>query len=363
MRAVRYALIVAGLLTASLVPAADAPVRGTPTRPGQPPTATLSLVTTKIGGVDYVKLADVAKKLGLKATATHRGKDLTLSDATVRVDFDAESREALLNGLRLWLGQPIAVKGDDLLVSRVDFDRCVLPRLKPALVPALPPKPKVIAIDPGHGGGDPGMENEKLKLQEKVLTLDVALRLEKLLKADGYSVVLTRRDDRQLAPEKVDDWRMRGDIANRANADLLVSIHFNSLFPDTKTSGTETYVFTPMGQRSTRAWSPTQKDDTEEDRAPVNRYDAWSSVLAQSVHRGVLGNLKTSDRGQKTMHSAVLRGLDCPGVLVESVFLSNEGEGKRAGTPEFRQQIAAAIAAGIKNYVITLDGLRPPAKS
>jgi len=139
----------------------------------------------------------------------------------------------------------------------------------------------------------------------------------------------------------------------------MVSIHFNSLYPDTRTSGTEIYTFTRNGQRSDQSWSFAGGDDAEPEPSPVNAFDPWSSLLGYAMHREVLGHLKTFDRGQKTKHLAVLRGLNCPGVLVESVFLSNEAEAKRAATPEYREQIAEAIVAGIRSYVRTLDALRP----
>jgi N-acetylmuramoyl-L-alanine amidase len=138
----------------------------------------------------------------------------------------------------------------------------------------------------------------------------------------------------------------------------MVSIHFNSLFPDTKTSGTEIYTFTRSGQRSDQSWSFAESDDAEPEASPVNAFDSWSSLLGYVMHSEVIGHLKTLDRGQKTKHLAVLRGLNCPGVLVESVFLSNEAEAKRAAAAEYRGQIAEAIVAGIRTYVATLDALR-----
>jgi N-acetylmuramoyl-L-alanine amidase len=140
---------------------------------------------------------------------------------------------------------------------------------------------------------------------------------------------------------------------------LFVSIHFNSLFPDTKTSGTEVYTFTRTGQRSDHGWGFREKDDADPKPAEVNRFDPWSSLLAHSLHREVIGSLQTFDRGQKTMHLAVLRGLKCPAALVESVFLSNEVEAKRAATPEYRQQMAQALAAGIDAYASALEKISP----
>jgi len=353
------AVLALGVFSSACV-AADETGRATPSRPGGKTTTAgtvnaWKLPGVKIGGVDYVSVNAVAKHLGLKVTPGANSRSLTLADKNGRAELEADSRDTMINGLRVWLGDPVALRGEEFFVSRTDVECCLGPRLRPALNGVKLTRPKVVAIDPGHGGGDPGMENQPLGLQEKALTLDVALRLEKLLKAEGFTVVLTRRDDRQLAADKATDWRKRGEIANAAHADLFVSIHFNSLFPDTKTSGTEVYAFTPEGQRSTRAWSPTQANDAEDEPARVNQFDAWNAVLAQAMHRAVLTNLKTSDRGQKTMHSAVLRGLRCPGVLVEAVFLSNDGEGRKSGTPEYRQQIAAALAAGVRGYAALFD--------
>jgi N-acetylmuramoyl-L-alanine amidase len=253
----------------------------------------------------------------------------------------------------------VLLRDNEFYVSKIDFERCLTPILRPALVGPLPARPKVIALDPGHGGVDNGMENKALGLQEKVLTLDVAQRAKKLLEADGYKVVLTREDDRQLGPDKVTDFKNRDILVNQARADLMVSIHFNSLYPDTKTSGTEIYTFTRNGQRSDQSWSFAESNDAEPDASAVNAFDSWSSLLGYIMHAEVIGHLKTFDRGQKTKHLAVLRGLNCPGVLVESVFLSNEAEAKRAGTAEYRQEIAVAIVTGIQKYAAVLDALRP----
>ena len=365
--ALRFALVAPLLLAVSA--AAESPSRTVPTRPAGPLTNSSprppamgrlsSLSVTRLGGVEYVSLREAAALMGLKVVWLELERRLILSDPTTKVEFEADSRGLVLNGLRLFLGRPVVLRNGAFYVSRVDFERGLVARLRPALLSGVPARPKVIALDPGHGGNDNGMENKRLGLKEKVLTLEVALRLQKLLIARGYKVVLTRTDDRQLAPDKPTDFRKRADIANRAGADLFVSIHFNSLYPDTKTSGTETYTFTPQNQRSDRAWSPAEPDDTEREAMPVNRFDPWSALLGQLMHREVIGALKTLDRGQKTMHSAVMRGLNCPAVLVESIFLSNDGEAKQAASAEGRQQIAEALAAGIGAYADTVSALQP----
>ncbi len=361
-----------GWLAACGVLADPAPQRSAPTRPGglvpapalAPAPASRSASTNtpsarRRGRADLVSVVEMAATLGLKGAWTEPGHRFTLSDGARRIELEANSREVSVNRMRVFLGEPTVMRGGRLCVSRTDFEACLEPILQPALLEALPPRPRVIALDPGHGGIDNGMQNPRLGLKEKVLTLDVAFRLKKLLEAAGYQVVLTRKDDRAFSTEKKIDLPMRAQVANRAHADLFVSIHFNSLFPDTKISGTEVYVYTPSGQRSTSSWGTGEADDTRTDAAPVNRFNAWSSLLADRMHRAVLIRLKTVDRGQKTKHLLALQDLECPAILVESVFLSNDAEARRAATPEFRQQIASALAAGIDDYANLLDSLRP----
>lgn len=360
-------------LVATLVPvrllAVDSAPRVAPTRPGltavaanQGPAARgkpSSLPVLRLIGLEYFALRDVTALLGFKSTWVESTRRLTLLDASNRIELTGGSREIAVNGLRVFLGNPILQHGGALYISKTDLERCLAPLLRPALLGPLLGRPRIIVLDPGHGGQDNGMENKPLKLNEKALTLDVAQRLKKLLEARGYQVVLTRTDDRQLGPDKQADFLARADITNRAKADLLISIHFNSLYPDTKTSGTEVYTFTRAGQRSDRAWGAIEKDDAETTPSEVNRFDPWSALLAHCMHREVIGTLKTFDRGQKTMHSIVLRGLKCPAVLVESVFLSNDSEARRAATPAYLQQIAEGLASGIGAYADQLERISP----
>ena len=365
----RLSLVVT--LGATLLSAAEpAPApRAVPTRPGpgsgitNPGTAAMGkpalLTVTRLNGLEYFALRDVATLLGFKTSWVEATRRLTLTDPVNRLELTGGSREAAFNGLRVFLGNPIQQSRGALYISKTDLDRCLAPLLRPALLGPLLGRPRVIVIDPGHGGSDHGMENKPLRLQEKVLTLNVALRLKQLLESRGFQVVLTRKDDRMLGPDKQTDFMTRWDTANRAKADLFVSIHFNSLFPDTKTSGTEVYTFPRAGQRSDPSWGLGAKDDAEPKPSEVNRFDPWSSVLANAMHREVIDTLKTVDRGQKTMHLIVLRGLKCPAVLVESVFLSNESEAKRAATPAYLQQIAEGLARGIGAYADTLEKIQP----
>lgn len=343
--------------------AADVGTRSAPTRPagsvGTAGAVQPRLAVTRIGGVEFLDLDDAMARLGLNSKKSEAGRKFTFTGGKNQLIFETESRETFINGLRVFLGQRIAAQRGNLFISKIDFERGISPLLRPELIAPRLERPKIIVLDPGHGGNDDGMVNSRFGMQEKVYTLEVAKRVEKLLEKAGYKVVLTRSDDRHLAPDRPTDWKRRSEIANLARADLMVSIHFNSLAPDTKTNGSEIYTFTRQFQRSDRSAAIGQADDTETEPAPVNRFDGWSMLLAQSLHRSVTDSLKTPDRGHKTMHSAVLRGLNCPGVLVESAFLSSDTDAKLVATPTYQQQIAQAIADGIEAYSSQLEALRP----
>ncbi len=327
----------------------DAPVRAAPSRPGiNPPVLKAALPTRKFGKVDYVSVADVATRLSLKLIWLERGRKFTLTGPSARAELENDNRDITINGLRVFLGDPILASGGQSYVSRADFELCLTPMLRPGFGVTIPPVPRTIVLDPGHGGKDNGTS-----INEKTYALDVAQRMKKILEAAGHRVVLTREDDTFI------ELRQRPAIAIANQADAFVSIHFNALARDSKTGGVEVYTFAPQFQRSADAWSPAKKDDAEDTASPVNRYDHWNVVLAQSVHRRLVYDLKALDRGKKLMHLGALRGLSCPGVLVECGFLTSEAEARKISTPAYRQQLADALAAGVKDYAATIDAARP----
>jgi N-acetylmuramoyl-L-alanine amidase len=334
-------------------PAKPAPVRAAPSRPVQ------VWPFTKFRGVDYVAVRDIAKRYGLKAAWTKPGVLLALSDSRgVRFTFERDQRDFYLDGARVFLGELTYLSGDDLWVSKLDVIKTIAPLFAPAEhANFLPAAPKLIVIDPGHGGTDPGKQNLKLKIDEKDMTLDVALRLRKLLEMRGYKVVLTRSTDTRFSNSPTVDLPMRAEVANKAGADLFISLHFNAVDRDPqRVSGVETYVLTPQFQVSTQ---PEQDREMVKIYYPGNRQDTANALLGYNLHRQLVRDLKASDRGYKRFRLAVLRTLACPGVLVEAAYLSNDAEARRIATPEFRQQIAEAVADGVDSYATTLASLRP----
>lgn len=338
------------------VPAPPAPVsppRSAPVRPAH------LWPFTKIAGTDWVKLDDVADHYRLKPAWTKPGVERTLADARgVRFRFEANQRDCYLDGVRVFLGRPVLFHRGALWVTKLDVIKTIAPLFRPsdhlALLPARPPK--VIVLDAGHGGNDPGKQNLKLKLDEKDMTLDVVLRLRKLLELRGYTVRLTRDKDERLANEQRADLERRAAVSRDAGADLFLSIHFNAVDPKdaARVTGTETYVLTPQYQ-----WSSTDNtgDALTNTAFPSNRFDAANVVLGYQMHRAMLGGLKTSDRGFKRGRLRVLCFPECPAALLEAAYLSNDAEAARVGTPAFRQQIAESIAHGVEEYAALVAAL------
>ena len=296
-------------------------------------------------GVVYIGGKEVAKALRLTPTWDSRTRRLTLADASVRLVLELDNREVELNGRRVFLSAPTALRQGELAVSRIDFQRLLTPAIRPGQGAAPPPTVKTIVLDPGHGGRDTGKVNSRINVVEKDLTLDTARRVKSLLESAGFKVVLTRTDDRFLAlPD-------RADIATRAGADLFVSLHYNAVEAEAeRVTGVEVYTMTPQYQLST--------DRRPDDQVPVfnpgNFHDHWNTVLGVALHRSLLETLKVPDRGLKRGRYAVLRLARCPAVLVEAGFLSHDGEARKVASPEYRQQIAEAVAAGIKAYIATV---------
>jgi N-acetylmuramoyl-L-alanine amidase len=329
-------------------PARAAEPRAAPARPAG---------GVRLAGVEYVAAPAFGARHGLKATTSNSGRTLVLKSAWHSVELESDTRECAIDGQRVFLGEPVRTHQDELHLSRIDAERLLAPILSPGTGEARVPGLKVIALDPGHGGKDAGKSNDRYGINEKTMALDTALRVKKLLEAAGYKVVMTRTDDRQLAPDKATDFQRRAEVATRAKADLFLSLHYNSVAtrPESVT-GVEIYTMTPQSQFST---ADNRNDDgMVKVLNPGNENDHWNALLGYFVHREMLRGLQVSDRGLKRARWAVLRLVECPAILVESGYLSNNGEARKIATPEYRQKIAESIADGVAAYANALEGLR-----
>lgn len=319
---------------------------------------------------EYIRIEDAAVRLKADLRWIAAGREAELTFDSHRLEIAAGGHFSGLlahaDGLEVYLGDPALSRSGELYVSRTDLEQRLVPLTHWGWGGEPPPLRHSIVIDPGHGGDDSGAKNPRLRLLEKTLTLDTALRLQRLLEAQGWKVILTRTSDRKLDHDHDTDLRLRGETAVAARADLFLSIHYDAgPDGDTRSHGTEVYTFPPQHQSATD--DALQHHDSGEpnaehpEAAPATREDHWSVMLAHAVHRELIERLRTEDRGEKLRHLGVLRPLDCPGILVEPGFLSNDAEARRIADPGFRQRIAEALAAGIQGYARELDTLRPAA--
>ena len=302
----------------------------------------------KIEGVDYTSASDFAASLGLRTRWTEVRKTLLLHSEWTRLELNVDSREVRLNGIRLLLGDGTVLNRGDLMISETDERVFLGPILSARRVPGLIPGTRTVVVDAGHGGKDTGTMNQKLGLQEKGFALDVAQRLKRELEAEGFNVVMTRSGDTFIPLSE------RAALAKRNRADFFVSIHFNAI-GNASISGAETYVVTPRGQRSTGSES---RGNGDSELHPGNAHDAWNAILGYRVHRRLITDMKSFDRGLKRARFVVLRELDCPGILVEGGYLTNDAEARRIASPEWRARLAKAIAAGVAEYREALAAAR-----
>jgi N-acetylmuramoyl-L-alanine amidase len=321
----------------------------------------MTWTTARLRQQDFVDLREVGTRLGWTPTWNVPGRKLTLTGGKGRaIVFEADQRDCYLDGIRIFLSERVTAHRDSLWISHEDLLKTIAPLLRPAdQALRLPAPPRLIVLDAGHGGTDPGKSNARHKIHEKDMTLDVVLRLQKLLEAGGYRVLLTRKDDTRFANNPLIDLQRRAVFSNQAVADLFLSIHFNAVDPKdaARVRGSETYVLTPQGMLST---SDEKKDDLTDREFPGNRNDLPNVLLGYHLHRQLINDLKTSDRGYKRARFAVLRLVEAPAALIEAAYLSNDDEAERVGTPEFRQQIAESIARGVDSYAKQLAELAVP---
>ncbi|MBD2844935.1 N-acetylmuramoyl-L-alanine amidase [Paenibacillus sp. IB182496] len=174
---------------------------------------------------------------------------------------------------------------------------------------------KVIVVDPGHGGRDPGMIGTTYDTVEKEINLQTALLLKDKLSGMGAEVVLTR-----VSNSDKPELSERAAMSRSTGADVFVSIHYNS--SPSQASGTLTFYY---GDRDKK--------------------------LAHAVESRLAGGIGLKSNGIAFGDYHVLRENSRPAVLVELGFLSNAGDEATVRTESYRSKAAAAIAAGISDYL------------
>ena len=226
----------------------------------------------------------------------------------------------------------------------------------------------IIVIDPGHGGKDPGnLGTGRYKDREKDVSYDVSLLVKQYIEENlpGTKAILTR-DDSQFI-----ELYQRTVIANRANADLFISIHCNAN-DNHSAYGTESFVL-GMGEKDQRLNKTAQlenaarllEDNWESNyekldasnpaaiialRAYQDAFLEQSISIADEIQHQFEGRVKRRNRGVKQQPLAVLRGSTMPAVLVELGFLTNPGEEDFLQSTRGKELLASAIYRAIKEY-------------
>ena len=188
-------------------------------------------------------------------------------------------------------------------------------------------KGRIITIDPGHGGSDPGAIGPT-GVTEKSVTLKIAMELQRLLKAEGATVYMTRTTDTEVSPKKdkatdVEELQARCDVANRHKADIFISIHMDS-FSGGTAKGTTSYYYS-LGT-------------------------AKSRKLADKVRSALISQIGTQSRGTQSCNFYVVKHTDMPATLVEVAFISNAAEEKLLNSEAGVKKAALGIADGIADY-------------
>ena len=188
-------------------------------------------------------------------------------------------------------------------------------------------KGKKIVIDPGHGGEDSGAIGPS-GVTEKSITLQIAKEVEKMLKEAGAKVIMTRTTDTEVSPKHrqatdVDELQARCDVANKAKADIFISIHMDS-FTSREASGTTGYYYI--------------------------KGSAASKRLAASIQSNLVTQLKTTSRGVRTCKFYVVRHTKMPATLIEVAFVSNPKEEKLLTSKKGVQKAAVGIVNGISDF-------------
>jgi N-acetylmuramoyl-L-alanine amidase len=288
-----------------------------------------------ISGHGYMPLSSWAMANGFRLQ-TRAGGMISYTNRTTRLGFEKDSRTASINGVNVAMLFPAALDKGEMLVSQLDLAKSVDPLI---FQPVVQKKIFTIVLDPGHGGKDTG--NHVGAHNEKTYTLLLAQELAGQLRAAGFKVLLTRTKDTFV------ELPVRPDIANRAHADLFVSLHFNATESGkAEVSGSETYCITPVGAASSNA----QGEGANYGATPANVSEKKSLLLAYQVQRALVKNLGAEDRSVRRARFAVLREAEMPAILVESGYMTHPVEGKKIFDPAYRKQMAAAIVKGIVNY-------------
>ncbi|MCX7710209.1 MAG: N-acetylmuramoyl-L-alanine amidase [Clostridia bacterium] len=192
---------------------------------------------------------------------------------------------------------------------------------------------KVVMLDPGHGGEDPGAVSDYSGIKEKDINLGIALNVKQLLEQENYKVMMTREEDkleyssqtRNIVQKRKEDLQRRKKMMDEDGANIVVSIHLNK-FPQTQYFGAQTF-FPPNSPESQK--------------------------LAHNIQMAIRETVDPSNKREALVKKEpiiILKDSKTTTAIVECGFLSNPEEEKKLGDAEYQGKLATAIKDGINKY-------------
>lgn len=255
-------------------------------------------------------------RVPLLGSATSYGK-VTVSSLNVR---SAPNSSSTVLG-KLKLGETVTVHEINGYWAKISYNNTPAyvhkTYLKLRNVNDNPLKDRIIVIDAGHGGKDPGAVNGKYN--EKSIVINVAKGVQAKLQSQGARVIMTRTGD--TYPTLSD----RVDITKNSYAEVFVSIHANAA--GASASGAETFYNTSKNENGTE-----------------------SSELAKEIQKQIVALADMNDRGAKNQEFYVIKNQNIPSVLVELGFITNSNDLSKLVSSQYQELYAEAIYRGIKNY-------------
>ncbi len=294
----------------------------------------------------------------------------------VVLDLKAEARP------RSFLLKPAGPYGHRLVIDLFDAkaveqeaaeskQEAKLPATPERVAPKPAPRERVVAIDAGHGGEDPGASGRRYRTHEKDVTLAIARELAKLVAQEpGMRPVLIRDGDYYVG------LRQRFEKARRQRADVFVSVHADAV-PGRSAYGSSVYALSEKGASSAMARLLADKENASDLIGGVSlsdKDDMLAHVLLDLSHNktmqdslslgeDVLAELRRVGpvhlRRVAQAGFAVLKSPDIPSVLVETAFISNPAEEKKLRTPAYQRQLAMGIFRGIKQHLARAPAAPP----
>ncbi|GMO50975.1 MAG: hypothetical protein Ta2C_00160 [Candidatus Endomicrobiellum trichonymphae] len=229
---------------------------------------------------------------------------------------------------------------------------------------------KIIVLDAGHGGEDPGAVGPN-GTKEKDVNLEIVYELKTIFdNDDNYEIILTRKDDTFIPLSK------RTNIANECKADLFISVHCNASF-DRNVNGFEIYFLSEKATDSEAALTAIRENSAlgleKQPIKPIEKNSAlesmfWSfaiteyinecSELSGFIYAETINRLKIPNKGVKQASFCVLKGAQMPSVLVESAFISNYMQESEFSSKKFCVDVADSIYEGVVKYYASKDKKR-----